>query len=121
MAPGGGYICPMKAANLTLCGVLLTGALAVALPAPASADYDTAGYVNALEQAGLMMHGPGGDPFSQFEDIGSAVWTGMSVCRSVAQGQSRDSIVYGLNHGEGMQMSYVGAVAIYDAATTYLC
>ncbi len=111
----------MKTANITaaLAGGLLAWALA--LPVPAAADYDTAGYIDALEQAGLIAGPYGGDPFRQFESASSALWTGTSVCRSVSQGQSRDAVVYGLNHGEGMQMSESAAGVIYDAATTYLC
>lgn len=51
----------------------------------------------------------------------SAIWTGMSVCRSVGEGESRDSIIYSLANGEGMLIDNAGAAAIYNAATTYLC
>jgi hypothetical protein len=35
---------------------LAAGTIAVGLAAPASADYDTVGYVNALDAAGLIDH-----------------------------------------------------------------
>ena len=97
-----------------LAGGLAAGALAVGLAAPASADYDTAGYVHALDEAGLI------NP-SKFTFASDALWTGVWVCQQVEQGRSRDSIVYDLSHGEGMLLSSYNAATIYDAATTYLC
>jgi hypothetical protein len=108
-------------------GGLAAGAIAVGLAAPASADYDTVGYVNALDAAGLIDHD--GDPCNiieglchgQFDDGPSSVSTGVWVCRQVEQGRSRESIVYELSHGEGLMPSSYNAPIIYDAATTYLC
>lgn len=113
----------MNITNLAtaLAGGLAAGAFAVCLAAPASADYDYAGYINAIQEAGLMAGPYGDDSGHQFPSESSALWTGMSVCRSVEQGQSRDSILYDLDHGEGMSMNATDAVVIYDAATTFLC
>ena len=108
----------------------LTGAAAVAavtLAPTASADYDTSGYINALDAAGLIDHD--GDPCNivdgfchgQSDDGPSSVSTGMRVCQQVEQGRSRDSIVYDLSHGEGLMPSSYNAPIIYDAATTHLC
>jgi uncharacterized protein DUF732 len=110
-----------------LAGGLGAGAIAVGLAAPASADYDTVGYVNALDAGGLIDHD--GDPCNivhgichgQFDDGPSSVSTGVWVCQQVERGRSRDSIVYELSHGEGLMPSSYNAPIIYDAATTYLC
>jgi hypothetical protein len=108
------------ATGLVLIGLALTsggladGALAVGLAAPASADYDTAGYIDAVNKAGLISP-------SKFTDASDALWTGVWVCKQVEQGRSRDSIVYDLSHGEGMLLSSYNAATLYDAATTYLC
>jgi hypothetical protein len=110
-----------------LAGGLAAGAFAVLLAAPASADYDTAGYINTLDAAGLIDHD--GDPCNivnglchgPFDDGPSSVSTGVWVCRQVEQGRSHDSIVYALSHGEGLMPSSYNAPIIYDAATTYLC
>ena len=78
----------------------LTGAAAVAavtLAPTASADYDTSGYINALDAAGLIDHD--GDPCNivdgfchgQFDAGPSSVSTGVWVCQQVEQGRSRDS------------------------------
>ena len=111
----------------TLAGGLAAGAFALGLAAPASADYDTTGYINALDAAGLIDHD--GNPCNiinglchgQFEDASSAVSTGVFVCQQVQQGRSRASIVYDLSHGEGLMPSSYNAPIIYNAATTYLC
>ena len=106
---------------------LVAGAIAVAVAAPASADYDTVGYINALDAAGLIdddgdrCNIVNGLCHGQFEDGPSSVPTGVWVCREVEQGRSRDSIVYELSHGEGLMPSSYNAPIIYDAATTYLC
>lgn len=101
--------------------------VAVGLAPPAVADYDTVGYVNALDAAGLVDHD--GDPCNivsglchgQFPDGPAALQTGMYVCRQVDKHRSRDSIVYELSHGEGLMPSSYNAAIIYDAATTFLC
>jgi Protein of unknown function (DUF732) len=108
-------------------GGLAAGAFAVGLAAPASADHDVNGYVNALDAAGLIDHD--GDPCNiidgfchgQFDDGPASVSTGVWVCQQVEQGRSRDSIVYELSHGEGLMPSSYNAPIIYDAATTHLC
>ncbi len=100
---------------------------AVTLAPTASADYDTSGYINALDAAGLIDHD--GDPCNivdgfchgQSDDGPSSVSTGMRVRQQVEQGRSRDSIVYDLSHGEGLMPSSYNAPIIYDAATTQLC
>lgn len=83
----------------------------------AAADYDYTGYINALENAGLMIPVEAGG----LDTDSSAIWTGMSVCRSLGQGESPDAIIYSLANGEGMLIDNAGASAIYNAATTYLC
>ena len=97
-------------------------------PAPlAFADYDTTGYINALEEGGLIDHD--GDPchivdglcHGQFDDSASSVSTGAWVCRQVDQGRTRDSVVYELSHGEGLMPSSYNAPIIYDAATSHPC
>ena len=93
----------------------------------ASAQYDTTGYINALNAAGLIDHD--GKPCNivnglchgQFPDGSASLQTGMYVCRQLAQGRSRDSLVYELSHGEGLMPSSYNAPILYDAATTYLC
>lgn len=110
---------PRRKLAAALAGGLAAGALAVCLATPASADYDTAGYIDALEKAGVIQQG--GDPRSHFTDGSSSLWTGVWVCQQVEQGRSRDSIVNDLYHSEGMLLSSHSAAAIYDAATTYLC
>lgn len=110
-----------------LAGGLAAGAIAVGLATPASADYDTSGYVNAMDAARLIDHD--GDPCNivdgfchgQFDHGPSSVSTGVWVCQQVEQGRSRDSIVYDLSHCEGLMPSSYNAPIIYDAATTYLC
>ena len=114
----------------SLAAAVATGAAlmgGVALAAPAQADYDTSGYINALDAAGLIDHD--GDPCNiidglchgQFDDGPSSVSTGVWVCKEVEQGRSRDSIVYNLSHGEGLMPSSYNAPIIYNAATTHLC
>jgi hypothetical protein len=105
-----------------LAGGLAVGAFAVAVPAPASAEYDYAGYINALQDAGLMAspYGDGGYGH-QFPTESSALYTGMSVCRSVQEGRAQSAIVDGLSSGEGMLMNASDAVIIYNAANTFLC
>lgn len=107
---------------MALAGGLVVGGFALAVPAPASAEYDYAGYINALESEGLMAspYGDGGSGH-QFPTESSALWTGMSVCRSIQQGQTQSAIVDGLDSGEGMLMNASDAVVIYNAATTFLC
>lgn len=101
--------------------------IALGNAAPASADYDTVGYVNALDAGGLIDHDGdhcniiNGVCHGQFDDGPSSLSTGMWVCRQVDQGRSRDSIVYELSHGEGLMPSSYNAPIIYDAATKYLC
>jgi hypothetical protein len=101
-----------------LAGGLVVGAFAVAVPAPASAEYDYAGYINALQDAGLMAspYGDGGSGH-QFPTDSSALYTGMSVCRSIQQGQTQSAILDDLDSGEGMLMNASDAV-IYNAANT---
>jgi hypothetical protein len=41
---------------LALTGALAIGAITVAVATPASADYDSVGYINALDSAGLIDH-----------------------------------------------------------------
>lgn len=84
---------------------------------PPPARYDYIGYINALEDAGLMV----GVEDGGLDNESSAIWTGMSVCRNVGEGKSRDSIIYRLANGEGALIDNAGAAAIYNAATTYLC
>ena len=84
---------------------------------PPPARYDYSGYINALEDAGLMVGVEDGGLYNE----SSAIWTGMSVCRSVGEGESRDSIIYRLANEEGALIDNAGAAAIYNAATTYLC
>lgn len=105
-----------------LAGGLVVGAFAVAVPAPASAEYDYAGYINTLQNAGLMAspYGDGGSGH-QFPTESSALYTGMYVCRSIQQGQTQSVIVDGLSSGEGMLMNASDAVVIYNAANTFLC
>lgn len=98
---------------------LAAGSVALGQASPAAADYDTTGYVNALEQAELIV--PGGDPKYEFRDGDSALFTGNWVCQQVQQGRSRDDIVNDLDHSDGMLLSPQDAGVIYDAATTYLC
>ena len=65
----------------------VAAALAIGFAAPASADYDTVGYVNALDAAGLIDHDSdhcniiNGLCHGQFDDGPSSVATGMWVCR----------------------------------------
>jgi Protein of unknown function (DUF732) len=106
--------------STALVGGLVAGAIAVYLAAPASADYDAPGYIDALNKEGLIS-GPYGGSAHQFENSDAALWTGMWVCRNVEQGRSRDSIVYDLDHGDGMEMNATDAAIIYDTATTFLC
>jgi hypothetical protein len=95
--------------------------------APACADDDTDGYVAMLEIAGLIDRD--GDPCNivnglchgQFDDGPSALPTGTWVCEEIADGRSRDPIVYELSHGEGLMPSSYNAPVIYDAATAFLC
>ena len=109
-----------------LASLIITGSF-VGLAAPASADYDTAGYVAALRAAGLIDNDR--DPCNmidglchgQFPDIPAALQTGVWVCRQVEQGRSRSDLVYDLGHGEGLMPSSYNAPIIYDAATAYLC
>jgi hypothetical protein len=101
--------------------------IALTWAATAGADYDTSGYVNALDTAGLIDHNGdhcniiNGLCHGQFGDGPSSVSTGVWVCKQVKQGHSRDSIVYDLSHGEGLMPSSYNAPIIYNAATTYLC
>jgi len=103
----------------TLIVALGAGVLAFGMAAPAAADDHTVSYVEALEAAELIA--PDGDPRFQFRDGDSAVFTGRWVCQQVEQGRSRDSIVYELDHSDGMLLSPHDAVILFDAATTYLC
>ena len=108
-------------------GVVLSAALAVGMAAPASAEYDTAGYVAMLEIAGLIDHDGdrcnmvNGLCHGQFDDGPSAIPTGTWVCEQIEQGRSQDSITYDLSHGEGLMPSSYNAPVIYDAATAFLC
>ena len=105
-----------------LAGGLVVGAFAVVVSAPASAEYDYAGYIDALQDAGLMAspYGDGGSGH-QFPTDSSALYTGMFVCRSIQQGQTQSSILDGLDSGEGMLMNASDALVIYNAANTFLC
>jgi hypothetical protein len=111
---------------------LATGSVAFGLAAPAAADYDTTGYGNALDAAGLIDHdghpcngpydrGVGEECRYQFDDVVGSVWTGTWICRQVEQGRSRDSIQYDISHGDGLSVSTLDAPTVYDAVTTYLC
>jgi hypothetical protein len=102
-------------------------AIIVGFAPPASAQYDAAGYIRALDAAGLIDHDGdhcnmrNGLCHGQFDDGPSSLSTGMWVCRQVDQGRTRDSLVYELSHGEGLMPSSYNAPVIYDAATKYLC
>ena len=89
------------------------------MAAPSAADNDTLGYIEALEQAELI--DPADDPAYQFRDGDSAIFTGNWVCQQAAQGRARDSVVYELDHSDGMLLSPQDAGVIFDAATTSLC
>ena len=104
---------------IVLTGWFGAGVLAFGMAAPAAADNDTLGYIEALQEAELIE--AGGDATYQFNDGDSAVFTGNWVCQQVAQGRSRDSVVYDLDHSDGMLLSPQDAVIIFDAATTHLC
>ena len=110
-----------------LAGSLVVLAVGLGLAPSAWADYDTAGYVNALRAAGLMDDDR--DPCNivnglchgQFPDPSAALQTGVWVCRQVEQGRARADLVYELSHGEGLMPSSYNAPVIYDAATDHLC
>ncbi|GJF09493.1 hypothetical protein NGTWS0302_23930 [Mycolicibacterium cyprinidarum] len=98
-------------------GCLAAGAIALNLAAPASADYDTVGYLHALDQAGLI----GPNVRSQYTDSGAALHTGMYFCQQVQQGKSPEAIVF-RGSGDGYPSLTTGnMMVIYAAATTYLC
>jgi hypothetical protein len=115
-----------KIGRAAVAGTMI-GLAGVGVAAPAYADYDTEGYVNALDAAGLIDHDGdhcniiNGVCHGQFDDGPSSLSKGMWICRQVDQGRSPDSIVYELSHGEGLMPSSYNAPIIYNAATTYLC
>ena len=85
---------------------------------PPPARYDYSGYINALEDAGLMV---GVEDARSRQRKLCPLGRGRPVCRSVGEGESRDSIIYRLANEEGALIDNAGAAAIYNAATTYLC
>jgi hypothetical protein len=121
------WVLPTSRIAIAAVGSLAGAAIAVVFAASAAADYDTVGYVNALDAAGLIDHD--GNPCNiidglchgQFDDGPSSVSTGEWVCRQVGQGTTRESVVYQLSHGEGLMPSSYNAPIIYDAATSHLC
>jgi len=111
--------------RLTWTAFLLT-LIATATSAPASAD--TSGYINALDNAGIIDEGDGnpcniinGLCHGQFPNESAALQTGQWVCRQLAQGRSGDSVIYDLSHGEGLMPSSYNAPIIVNAAIRYLC
>jgi hypothetical protein len=106
---------------------LVAGASAVLSAPSACASNDIIGYINALDAAGLIANGGDlcnmidGVCHGRFNDGPSSLPTGYGVCQQIQQGQSRDSIVYGLSHGEGLMPSSYNAPIIYDSAVAYLC
>jgi hypothetical protein len=96
------------------------------MAAPASAD--TSGYINTLDNAGIIDEGDGnpcniinGLSHGKFPNESATLQTGQWVCRELAQGKSSDSLVYAPSYGEGLMPSSYNAPIIVNAAVRYLC
>ena len=99
--------------------------LSIGLTPTASAD--AAGYLNALDSAGVLSHNGSicnminGICHGQFESTSAALATGRWVCDQIAGGKPKSMIIDWLSHGEGLMPSSYNGKVITNAAVENLC
>jgi hypothetical protein len=117
----------MATTNKLLIGLLAAAGIALGTAPAASADEGS--YLDALQNAGVLVLGgdechefPGDDGCSlRFADGSGAMFTGQYVCEDLAAGVPVSEIVYGLSNGDGVRFTPENANRVVVAAYTHLC
>jgi hypothetical protein len=113
--------------NGLLVGLLAAGGIALGAAPAASADEGS--YLDALQNAGVLVLGgdecheyPGNDGCSmRFADGSGAMFTGQYVCEELGVGAPVSDVIYGLSRGDGVRFTPENASRVVVAASTHLC